>query len=87
MNICTQSLRRLPLSGILAVAVAIACSTRADDNPMRRFKMPDVPLPAIPNRALNITNFGAIPDGKTLNTDAIARGISTLVETGGGRLV
>jgi polygalacturonase len=52
-----------------------------------KFEMPRVPEPKIPKRTASVTDFGAVPDGKTLNTDAIARGITTLADKGGGRLV
>jgi len=54
---------------------------------MSQFKMPPVPEPRIPERTATITDFGAVPDGKTLNTDAIARAIAALTEKGGGRVV
>lgn len=41
----------------------------------------------IPERTVTITDFGGIGDGKTLNTDAIAKAISSLSEQGGGHLV
>jgi polygalacturonase len=34
-----------------------------------------------------VTDFGAIPNGKTLNTDAIQRAIDTCAEAGGGTVV
>ena len=52
-----------------------------------RFHPPRVEEPDIPRRSLNITNFGAVPDGKTVNTEAIARTIAALVQRGGGRVV
>jgi polygalacturonase len=54
---------------------------------MPKFEMPRVPEPKIPRRTMSITDFSAVPDGKTLNTDAIARGIAALADKGGGRLV
>jgi polygalacturonase len=43
--------------------------------------------PQLPDRSTNITSFGAVGDGKTLNTEAIARGLVALAKEGGGRLV
>jgi len=54
---------------------------------MRQFQVPRVLEPAIPERAVKVTDFGALPDGKTLNTEAIAKAIKALAEKGGGRLV
>ena len=54
---------------------------------MPKFDMPQVQEPKIPKRTASITDFGAVPDGKTLNTEAIAKGIAALAEKGGGRLI
>ena len=48
---------------------------------------PAVAVPVFPNTALNITNFGAVGDGKTLNTESFAKAINALSEKGGGKLV
>ncbi len=66
----------LLLTGALCVTAA-----------MPAFDMPRVREPKIPNRTATITDFGAVPDGKTLNTDAIAKGIAALADKGGGRLI
>jgi polygalacturonase len=54
---------------------------------MPKFDMPRVQEPKIPKRTATITEFGAVPDGKTLNTEAIAKAIAALAEKGGGRLI
>jgi len=54
---------------------------------MPKFEMPRVQEPKIPKRTATITEFGAVPDGKTLNTEAIAKAIAALAEKGGGRLI
>lgn len=54
---------------------------------MDTFRAPDVQEPNIPSRAVRVTDFGAVPDGKTLNTGAIEKAISKLSEQGGGRLI
>ena len=51
-----------------------------------KLDMPRVPEPKIPKRSTSVTDFGAVPDGKTLNTEAIAKGIAALADKGGGRL-
>ncbi|WP_242082397.1 glycoside hydrolase family 28 protein [Aestuariivivens sediminis] len=40
-----------------------------------------------PNETLNILDFGAVPDGTTLNTTAIARAIDSCNHSGGGKVV
>jgi polygalacturonase len=44
-------------------------------------------MPKFPNQSLNLADYGAVGDGKTLNTDAFAKGLSALSEQGGGTLV
>src|SRR4051812_21749187 len=46
-----------------------------------------IPLPTIPDRTFNITDFGGIGDGKTLNTDAFAKAIDAIRAAGGGKLI
>jgi len=46
-----------------------------------------VSRPVIPNNQVNLKDVGGVADGVTLNTDAIAKGISQLTKQGGGRLV
>jgi DNA sulfur modification protein DndE len=42
--------------------------------------------PAFPDTMLNLTNFDALGDGVTLNSEAFARAIAELAEKGGGTL-
>jgi polygalacturonase len=44
-------------------------------------------LPAIPAKSVKLTDFGAVGDGVTLNTDAFAKAFAALAERGGGRLI
>ena len=50
------------------------------------FEMPRVTRPEIPDRRVCLTDFGAVGDGVTLNTEAFARAIDALAEQGGGHL-
>lgn len=43
--------------------------------------------PRFPNRVFNITNYGAIGDGKTICTSAIAKAIVACASAGGGRVI
>ncbi|HSV15757.1 MAG TPA: glycosyl hydrolase family 28-related protein, partial [Tepidisphaeraceae bacterium] len=45
-----------------------------------------IPLPNIPNRTFNITNYGAVADGVTDNTAAIQSAINAAVAAGGGKV-
>jgi len=44
-------------------------------------------LPIIPSRTFVLTDFGAVGDGKTLNTDAFKKAIAAVDQAGGGKLV
>jgi len=50
-------------------------------------QVPDIPLPTIPDRAFKITDYGAVADGKTLNTDALVKTIAACQAAGGGKVV
>jgi polygalacturonase len=43
--------------------------------------------PQIPDRTFSLTDFGAVGDGQTLNTEAFHRAIAAVEQAGGGRLV
>jgi polygalacturonase len=65
-----------------------AVPARADfDKAIGQFQMPEVREPRIPPNRVDITQYGAVPDGQTLNTEAIARAIDALAKAGGGRVV
>ena len=51
------------------------------------FAMPTVKEPSISKRTFKITDFGAVDDGHTLNTDAFARAIGACTDAGGGRVI
>lgn len=51
------------------------------------FDMPEVPIPTFPDRDFNILDYGAVADGSTLNTEAIAAAIAACNAAGGGRVV
>ncbi len=48
------------------------------------FDMPKVIEPIFPDNSVNITDFGAMGDGQTMNTQAIADAIEAVSEKGGG---
>lgn len=67
--------------------LACLCGGLATSALAAKFEMPPVNEPKIPSRSVNAADFGAVGDGKTLNTDAIAKAIAALEKQGGGRLV
>jgi len=48
---------------------------------------PEIPLPFFPERKFTITNFGAVGDGKIMNTEAIATAIAACAKAGGGHVI
>ncbi|MDL2243567.1 glycoside hydrolase family 28 protein [Bacteroidales bacterium OttesenSCG-928-J19] len=50
------------------------------------FEMPVIQKPGFPDRQVSVTEFGAVGDGATLNTDAFNRAMISLSEQGGGTL-
>ncbi|HEY4291078.1 MAG TPA: glycoside hydrolase family 28 protein [Puia sp.] len=51
------------------------------------FPMPEVIRPSFPDRNFRIVDYGAIGDGKTLNTAAFQKAIGACSAAGGGRVV
>jgi polygalacturonase len=46
-----------------------------------------IPLPVIPNATFNVTNYGAVGDGRTMNTAAIQKTIDAASAAGGGMVL
>jgi len=51
------------------------------------FDMPKVSAPEIPDRSVNLKDFGGVGDGITLNTKAFENALKHLSEQGGGHLI
>lgn len=51
------------------------------------FNMPEIKAPFFQNYSINIKDFGAIGDGKTLCTSYFSKAINFLSEKGGGKLI
>ena len=83
-------MKKLFLTMMAALAV---CVTAQAENPYKKyteklpFQMPEVTAPVIPDRQVKLTDFGAVGDGITLNTEAFAKAIDALSKQGGGKLV
>jgi polygalacturonase len=79
---------RFPKLAVLSILCACsALSVHAADETAWRFDLPPVAEPTIPDRAVGVADFGGVPDGRTLNTDAIANAIDAVTAQGGGRVV
>ena len=80
-----NKLRMKKLICLLMIAVGITAHAQ---NPYKKFtqnlpfKMSEVKAPVIPNRQVNLRDFGAVNDGVTLNTQAFAKAIETLYGMG-----
>ena len=83
------------LTFVFFIIITISCIKRASaqeninaeiENYVKNapFKMMAPQLPNIPNLKVDITSFGAVGDGHTLNTAAIAKAINECASKGGG---
>ncbi len=78
----------LILSSLLAFApAALPAATAEHYLKSAPFPMPDLVAPTFPNRTFSIADYGAVPDGHTLATEAFARAIRACSEAGGGHVV
>jgi polygalacturonase len=77
MNIFTN---RFP-NGVTAVVAGLIFTGAL------RVPAQSIPLPTIPHATFNVTNYGAIGDGKTMNTSAIQKTIDTASAGGGGTVL
>ena len=76
---------------ILAI-IFTSCKVSTSPSPaiidqVQGFNMPVVKEPVIPDNTAYITDFGAVNDGQTLNTKAIADAINNVSKKGGGKVV
>lgn len=75
----------LLLAACLNAQIAIGAPSTAELRAQGVSK--SIPLPKIPSREMNLTNFGAVGDGQTDCTEAFAKAIAALAAKGGGKLV
>lgn len=79
--------RKIPINLALAawlLANPLAGAAAAGFLPIEQVKPP---LPIIPPRTFALTDFGAVGNGTTLNTEAFKNAITAIAKAGGGRLV
>lgn len=72
------------ISGLFLFSSILYSGGDADQTSIR---FPEIPLPSFSNKKFSVVDFGAIGDGKTMNTEAIAKTIAACVEAGGGQVV
>ncbi len=81
LGLCLGSLLSATLFGALSTLSCPAQTSPAG------FQPPHVAEPVFPDRSVSIADFGAMPDGKTLNTEAFAKAIEAVANQGGGKVV
>ncbi|HPT12012.1 MAG TPA: glycoside hydrolase family 28 protein [Bacteroidales bacterium] len=86
--------RLILITGLLVIPLFYACTGKTvlaqTELPVYKdleFNMPVVNEPSFPGNSVIITDFGAVADGKTLNTQAIADAVNAVSGKGGGRVV
>ena len=77
---------------VILVVIFTSCKVSTDQslsisNLAQGFNMPVVKEPVFPDNTVRITDFGAVNDGQTLNTKAIADAINDVSEKGGGKVI
>lgn len=88
MKICSS---RILLAGAILSLSGFATAIEASDYSSFYKNLPielsPVTPPSIPSYEVDITAFGGVNDGVTLNTEAFAKAMAHLADKGGGRLV
>lgn len=79
---------------LLLTLMLVGCSRGPATIPLQidiykglEFDMPRVLEPQIPDNTLYITDFGAVSDGQTLNSEAFAKAIAEVSQLGGGKVI
>lgn len=86
-------MRNISLALCLLLSATIAGAQRLSQADVDRrlqglpFDTPKITLPVIPDRLVSITQFGAVPDGVTMNTKAFADAIAAVSSKGGGTIL
>src|SRR5438105_703091 len=83
MKILPSLSRPISLLAAALVAALPALQCRAETG----FVPPTVQEPSFADHSVSIADFGAIPDGKTLNTEAFAKAVDAISKQGGGKVV
>ncbi|MFH0759720.1 MAG: glycoside hydrolase family 28 protein [Bacteroidota bacterium] len=86
--------RTFQITGYLLLLLSLGCRQKSVEDQVVNdiyngieFKMPEVAEPVFSEYSVSISDFGAVNDGQTLNTNAIADAIADVSEKGGGRVI
>jgi polygalacturonase len=71
----------------LGLLPGIAAAAQADPWDRAKAIVRKIKVPVFPKRQFSVTDFGAVGDGTTLNTEAFARAIAACAQAGGGRVI
>ncbi len=74
-------MKSLIYSSLVFTVSFLPTAVRGDDAPIT------AALPKIPDAKFNLTDFGAQPDAKTLNTEAFKKAVAAIEKAGGGHLI
>jgi polygalacturonase len=72
------------ISSLFVFPSILRSGGEADQTSLR---FPEIPLPFFPDKKFNIVDYGAIGDGKAMNTEAIAKALAACANAGGGQVV
>ncbi|MEQ8809598.1 MAG: glycoside hydrolase family 28 protein [Imperialibacter sp.] len=78
---------KLKIAGLFFFISHLTMGQGSTSFPKLEFDMPKMTEPVIPNYRVSLLDFGGVPDGATLNTEAFANAIEAIVSKGGGHLV
>jgi polygalacturonase len=67
--------------------VSVVSKVDNEDDARVPFDMPEISKVSIPDRVCDISMYGAVGDGKTLDTQAFSRAITDCNEKGGGKVI
>lgn len=73
----------------LILSCGKSVSAVSEANPWKKMDLiiKSIPQTKFSDKKYNINDFGAVPDGKTLNTTAFAKAIKACTENGGGKVI
>lgn len=81
-------------SSFLILILTQACNEKSGTNQSTdeiykgiEFEMPKVIEPAFPDNVVSITDFGAVGDGQTLNSEPFSKAIEAVAKKGGGHVI
>lgn len=97
LNVSKKKISALMLKSIFLALITLSACTQ---NPVKvkkevanhlydnlEFSMPEVKAPEFPDYKVSITDFGAVPGGQFLNTEAFSKAIDAVAKKGGGTVV